>query len=320
VTTSLARRSCLPTAGRELAEAIQLSRHCLGRFALRANPDSQQDAEAALRDLIAARGVVRERPPAWFHGGRGASLFYIVLDDRYVIPLQQSRLRDGAAPVRPYVATTFVSRDLTDADIAVLAGEGLARLVALPKQVLADWAARTDAASEQDAETSLREDIAARGRCQLAPPAWLGRRRLDVDAFHVLLGAHLALTLKRTYRRGGAGARYRAVALLDATGITGLRGDALVQAIDLDVRAVREYHACAAGVPDDARSHLTARIAREGGLLPSPPDWAPSEWSADGPLLALGEGLVLVLRPARRAPGSGALRWRATHCFTRPRS
>lgn len=314
------RRPRLPHAGRELAEAVELSWHCVERFALRANLDAEHDGETALRDLVAARGVVREHPPAWYHGRRGATLFYLVLDGRYVIPVQQARLRGSSLPARPYVATTLVSRDITDADIAVMTGEALARLVALPREVLADWAERTDAANEQDAETSLRDDIAARGRAQLAPPAWLGRRRPGVDVFYVFLGDDLALALKRTHRASGTRARFRAVALLNATSVTGLRGDALVRAIDLDVRAVREYHARVPGVPDDARSHLTARIAGQGRLLPRPPNWAPPQWSANGPLLALGDELVLVLQPARRANGSEAPRWRATHCFTRPRS
>lgn len=77
-----------------------------------------------LTQLIGTRGIAVERPPSWLHGGRGPTLFYITLDGMYVLPVQHVRRKDGVAPSPPYVATTFLSRDLADPDLAKLNGEG----------------------------------------------------------------------------------------------------------------------------------------------------------------------------------------------------
>jgi hypothetical protein len=77
------------------------------------------------RELIATRGIAVERLPSWFRGGAGATVFYITLDGMFLLPVQQVRVKDGAAPWPPYVATTFLSRDIADTDLAELTGEDL---------------------------------------------------------------------------------------------------------------------------------------------------------------------------------------------------
>lgn len=99
----------------ELARAIVLSDHVVDRFRERAPSAvpsaTRASAMLALRRLIAERGKVRDRPPAWARTRRTGAAFFLVIDDRYVIPVATTRpgaLARGG--MRPYVATTLIAR------------------------------------------------------------------------------------------------------------------------------------------------------------------------------------------------------------------
>jgi len=98
----------------ELARAIVLSDHVVDRFRERGPApalSAREPATLALRQLIAERGQVRDRPPGWFRGRRAGSAFFVVIDGRYVIPVATARPGQLARrQMRPYVATTFVAR------------------------------------------------------------------------------------------------------------------------------------------------------------------------------------------------------------------
>src|SRR6201999_4419006 len=116
----LAPQPDLPRPGQPLADSLSLSDHCVHRYRARAGRTTEMRpgrVRTELARIIAARGVGVERPPAWFFGGRGATVFYVTIDGRWVMPVQHARSLDGIVPAQPYVATTFISQDIVDADL-----------------------------------------------------------------------------------------------------------------------------------------------------------------------------------------------------------
>ncbi|HEY8637950.1 MAG TPA: hypothetical protein VIL64_01820 [Solirubrobacteraceae bacterium] len=98
--------------GAELARSVSFSTHAVQRFVERGPyAPGDGDATAALRRLVAAGGRRANRPPKWFGGKRAGSAFWIVVDDRYVLPVSMGRPGQLARRgMNPYVATTFVAR------------------------------------------------------------------------------------------------------------------------------------------------------------------------------------------------------------------
>jgi hypothetical protein len=142
---------------------VRLSDHAIERFSDRgvAMLDGCGDPRQRLSDLIAARGSVKPTPPRWFAGTVPERGFFIVIDDAFVLPVRPAALRGGAIPHQGWVATTFVSRRLSDADLAELDRRELGRMF-LPRRVERLWAAANARRGREP--TDLRTAILERGR------------------------------------------------------------------------------------------------------------------------------------------------------------
>jgi hypothetical protein len=308
----------LPRRGSPLREAIELSAHAVERFAVRGRALHAPGVNAAdrLHDLIEQRGVARVRAPTWFQGKSTYGGFFVSLDGSYLLLTEPVALRDGVLPSRPFIATTFIAMQLADADLAEMTSEELSLTVALPPQILDAW--ETALAIRGAEPEELRAVIADRGRATREQPIWLRTRRSDMDRFFVRIEEDIILVVGRGRRSGGRGARFRATALFDAFGVHYLQGEALAHAVRLEGRALSDYRNRAPGVPDGARDHLRARITAEGRLAAQLPEWAgPVTWH--GPVLLVGEDVVLTLRPVSASDFDAGIRWSAWHCFARTR-
>jgi len=273
-TPQLAPRPSLPRPGRALADALALTDHCIERYRARARRSGATVAElrSELADVIARKGVAVKRPPAWFFGGRGATAFYVTVDGQWVLPAQPARLVDGALPARPYVVTTFITRDISEADLAEFTGEELAALIKLPPRVVGAWRQAADD-DEQPAEQRLRDAIAATGSAHRDAPAWLRSRKPAPDRFFVSLDDGTLLVVSRTRRDEGHRAPFRATDLLYDDAVRQLAGEELLATVRLEARVVLEYARAVPGVPDDARGDLERRIISEGRVVDELPAW-----------------------------------------------
>lgn len=197
------------SSGPALAEAIAFSEHALARFAQRAT-DTRQHEETALRSLIARQGMVLAKPPAWFHGDPPPGGFLVGIAGRYVLPVARAPRRGGFAPARAWLATTFISRDLS-ADLATLSGEDIAALTFLPQKVISNWAAHSPGETPAT-HTALR---AALARIPAGAPALSSRPAAAAgrDELHVTLPAG-TLVVIRAERHERHGDRLRATAWL----------------------------------------------------------------------------------------------------------
>lgn len=309
----------LPRPGHPLADAVVLGEHCLERYRLRAGRPAEwrlRTLRRELHELITSRGVAVQRPPSWFFGGLGATLFYITIDGRWLMPVQAARRADGVHPASPYVATTFISKDFADGDLAAFTGEELAALILLPRRIARTWPGAVDA--DRAPEDQLRDAIAAGGRAHAEAPAWVRTRRPQRDRFYVTLRDGSTIIVMRARRDEGHGSPFRAVELLHEPTLRGLRGDALLEAVILDYPAIRQYRERVAGVPDDARRPLQQRIRDEGVLADELPAWTGGRATWDPPVLLLGDDAALLLQPVVRAQDDGPERWRVVGCIGRP--
>jgi len=95
----------------ELLAGVALSAHAVRRFVERGpGVPRGRSPEAALTDLV-LRGHPVDRPPKWFSGRRAGSAFFIVVEERWVLPVALGRPSGIARRgMRPWVATTFVGR------------------------------------------------------------------------------------------------------------------------------------------------------------------------------------------------------------------
>ncbi len=295
-----------------------LSEPCLERYRLHASRPAEwrmRTLRREPRELIASRGAAVQRPPSWFFGGLGATLFYINIDGRWLMPVQAARRTDGVQPASPHVATTFISKAFAAGDLAALTGEELAALILLPRRIARTWPGAVDA--DRAPEDQLRDAIAAGGRAHAEAPAWVRTRRPQRDRFYVTLGHGSTIVVMRARRDEGHGSPFRAIELLHEPTLRRLRGEALLETVILDYPAMRQYRERVAGVPDDARRHLQQRIRNEGVLADELPAWTDGRATWDRPVLLLSDDAVLLLQPVARTKDDGPERWRAVGCVSR---
>jgi hypothetical protein len=227
------------------------------------------------------------------------------------MPVKPAGLKEGVAPSRPWVVTTFIAAVLSDEDIAELNADELAFLVSLPESVLREWdCCRERRVAEPE---SLRDAIANRGQATREQPAWLRTPKPDRNGFLIDLGDEIVLKVARGGRTRGA--RFVGVELTDGAALTNLCGEELAQAVRLDARALRDYRARGRDIPDDARGHLRTRIVAEGRLVNAMPEWATATWH--GLVLVIGDDIALGLRPLQGRLLEATDRWSARHCWVR---
>jgi hypothetical protein len=165
-----------------------------------------------LRSLVARQGRVLDKPPAWFHPGKAGSEFLIGIAGRYVLPVVRAPMTVHVVPARPWLATTFVARDL-GSDLCYLSGRDLVAITFFPQRVLLEWASRQRGVAEHCAPDLLAEvaDLPAGSDALTARPAMAaGRAEIHV---RVRCGT---LVLIRAARNEGHGARLRATGWVQA--------------------------------------------------------------------------------------------------------
>lgn len=291
-----------------------LTDHCVRRYKRRAGRDkamSRQAAREELSELIAARGTPTLKPPLWVFTAGWTTVFWVTIDGRWVLPVEEAALVDGVIPGRPYVATTFIALDLTDADLAEFTREELASLVLLPRRVGQHLAAqrREPRAGCGD---QLRRAIADRSRASPTAPVWLHTRRPIEDRFFItvddcmLIVSALGETRATVHRSAPSSCFTRA-------GLRELRGEELLREVQLEPRAVARYRG-GVGVPDDARARLEQRIVVNGRIFDRLPEWAPRALTWYGPVVVVDDAFLLL---GLNTTYGATARWRAVACHWR---